>query len=165
MHQFKSATWHNCGNKGHIMKECRLKKYDNSSRRAFSNEKQDRSQKVASNSSSKAGVLTDAGIFIWGIGMYMLVDARATLSVLRKEIFDKIYCITATLNTMEQVGHLVLSSSSEALKVYWKLNLALTIDKLIYTIQQLLLQTYLFILFAQVWWCCRCDETYPEGWG
>lgn len=90
----KSATCHNCGNKGHIKKECHSKKYDNSSRRAFSDGKQDQSQKVkSSNSSNKVGVVGDAGMFIaasiCGLGICMLVDTGATLSVLRKEIFEK----------------------------------------------------------------------------
>lgn len=61
----KSATCHNCGNKGHIEKECHSKKYDNSSRRAFSGGKQDRSQKVNSpNSFNKVRVVGDAWMFI-----------------------------------------------------------------------------------------------------
>lgn len=133
----KSAICHNCGNKGHIKKECRSKKNENSSRRAFSNEKQDRTQKVnPSNSSNKVGVVGDAGMFIeapiCGLGICMLVDTGATLSVLRKEIFDKISSKTATLNSLEKVGHPVLSANSEPLKVYGKLDLPITIDKLIY---------------------------------
>lgn len=72
----KSAICHNCGNKGHIKKECRSKKNENSSRRAFSNEKQDRSQKVnSSNSTNKVGVVGDAGMFIeasiCGLGIWV----------------------------------------------------------------------------------------------
>ena len=134
----KSAICHNCGNKGHIKKECRSKKNENSSRRAFSNEKQDRTQKVnPSNSSNKVGVVGDAGMLIeasiCGLGICMLVDTGATLSVLRKEIFDKISSKTTTLNSLEKkVGHPVLSANSEPLKVYGKLDLPITIDKLIY---------------------------------
>lgn len=119
----KSAICHNCGNKGHIKKECPSKKNENSSLRAFSNEKQDRSQKVnSSNSTNKVGV----------VGMQGCLSRHLSLSVLRKEIFDKISSKTATLNSLEKVGHPVLSANSEPLKVYGKLDLSITIDKLIY---------------------------------
>lgn len=65
---------------------------------------------------------------ICGLGICMLVDTGATLSVLRKEIFDKISSKTATLNSLEKVGHPVLSANSEPLKVYGKLDLPITID-------------------------------------
>lgn len=68
---------------------------------------------------------------ICGLGICMLVDTGTILSVLRKEIFNKIYSKTATLNTMEKVGHLVLSANSESPKVYGKLDLSINIDKLI----------------------------------
>lgn len=70
--------------------------------------------------------------YICGIGICMLVDTGATLSVLGKEIFDKILSKTATINTMEKVGHPVLSANSESQKVYGKLDLPITIDKLVY---------------------------------
>lgn len=89
----KSAICYNCRNKGHIKKECRSKKNENSSRRTFSNEKQDRSQKVnSSNFTNNLGVVGDAGILIeasiCGMSICMLVDTGAILSVLKKEIFD-----------------------------------------------------------------------------
>lgn len=62
----------------------------------------------------------------------MLVDTEATLMVLRKEIFDKMFSKTATLNTMENVRHPLLSANSKPLKVYGKLDLPITIHKLIY---------------------------------
>lgn len=60
------------------------------------------------------------------------LSRHLSLSVLRKEIFDKISSKTATLNSLEKVGHPVLSANSEPLKVYGKLDLPITIDKLIY---------------------------------
>lgn len=75
----------------------------------------------------------------------MLVDTGATLSVLGKEIFDKILSKTAPLNTMEKVGHAVIAANIEPLKVYGKLDLPKTIDNWC-TIQHLLSRTYLCIL-------------------
>lgn len=64
----------------------------------------------------------------------MLVDTGATLAVLRKEIFNKTFSKTATLNTLEKVGHPVLSANSEPLKAYGKRDLPITIDKLVYNL-------------------------------
>lgn len=54
---------------------------------------------------------------ICGLCICIVVDIGATLSVLGKEIFDKILNKTATLITIENVKHSVLSANSKPQKV------------------------------------------------
>ena len=112
----KNAECYNCGERGHIQRECPNKKKKTESPTDSKQGKQSQIKSKVGYNAPKNGAGMFVSASVYGTKVNLLVDTGATLSLLSEDAYNRICCSNPSLGTLDPVKRSVLAANDEPLK-------------------------------------------------